>query len=138
MNIDLIPQDILITIFSFLDHREVLRNIALVCKQFNNEFAKSEVLWKELCMNVYLYRRRELLANYFKRKFLEREYRIEDVTSDQSTLADEDEEEIIADQLLTISEEEIRSWFETIKTPPKSNPYTSWKQYFRYYIMWGT
>jgi len=116
--------ELYLLIFSFLDHKDILMNLALVCKQWNNDYAKSELLWKELCMNVYYYReKRRRLYTGFTPNVLANTAGTYNNLSDTASLKD------------SFSLEDLRKMFLELVKPPME--YKSWKTYFRYYILWA-
>ncbi|KAF0984886.1 hypothetical protein FDP41_000785 [Naegleria fowleri] len=111
--IRLIP-DLYYQIFSFLTHKELALGIGLVCKEFEREFARNEMLWKELCMNVYSY--------YLKRKY-------QNMTNSKSS---ERYPRFFSGTPL----HEIKSKFMNACEKPPCY-YRSWKTYYRFFINWA-
>ncbi|KAL0489711.1 hypothetical protein AKO1_011425 [Acrasis kona] len=108
--------DIYLLIFSFLDHKDILLTIALTCRQWNNDYAKSEALWKELCMNVQYYReQRRRLHSSFHNAF--------SIVGDTSS------------PVSSFSLKEIKDTYRELARPPME--YKSWKTYYRYYSHWA-
>ncbi|EFC40372.1 predicted protein [Naegleria gruberi] len=111
--IRLIPE-LYYQIFSFLTHKELALGIGLVCKEFEREFAKNEMLWKEICMNVYSY--------YVKRKY-------QNVTNSKSL---DKCPRFFSQTPLN----EIKKRFMTVCEKPPCY-YKSWKTYYRFFINWA-
>jgi hypothetical protein len=121
--------ELYLLIFSFLDHKDLLLHVALVCKQWNNEYAKSELLWKELCMNIYYYREKR------KRQYTGFSYSMMsqtnntvgsyngNLTVDSSSIKD------------SFALEDLKKMFVELVKPPME--YKSWKTYLRYYVLWA-
>jgi hypothetical protein len=112
--------ELYLLIFSFLDHKDLL-HVALVCKQWNNEYAKSELLWKELCMNIYYHReKRKRMYTGFSHNM---NTGFNNLTVDNASPKD------------SFALEDLRKLFIELAKPPME--YKSWKTYFRYYILWA-
>ncbi|KAL9651897.1 hypothetical protein ABK040_000243 [Willaertia magna] len=107
--IRLIPE-LYFLIFSFLSHKDLCLGVGLVCKEWDREYARNDIIWKELCMNVYCY--------YVKRKFYKS-------GTDKITKF-----------FATCSLNELKKKFnEACEKPPCY--YKSWKTYYRYFINWS-
>lgn len=127
--------ELYLLIFSFLDHRDLLLHIALVSKQWNNDYAKSELLWKELCANVYYYRekRRRLYTGFSPNMLVTMN---SNNTAGSSSFTNGLSVDTTSLSLRdSFSLEELRNMFMELIKPPME--YKSWKTYYRYYILWA-